>query len=92
MPGGAAFTLTVTGTNFASGATVNWNGTILTPTVVTPTQLTVTVPASAIASAGSESVSVTSGGVTSNTVSFTVSVHLREYIYLNGRVVAIETN
>jgi hypothetical protein len=47
--GGAAFTLTVNGTNFVSGATVYWNGTALATTYVSATQLTASVPAGLIA-------------------------------------------
>jgi len=72
--GGAAFTLTVNGTNFVNGATVNFgtNG-ALTPSSITSTQIQVTVPATDIASAGTKAVTVTSGGATSNSVNFTVN-------------------
>jgi hypothetical protein len=70
--GGPGFTLTVNGTGFSSGATVNFNGTTLSTTVANPTQLTAAVSASLISSAGSFPVSVTSGGLTSNSVTFTV--------------------
>ena len=63
--GAAAFTLTVNGTNFVSGATVNWGGTALTTTYVSPSQLTASVPASLIATAGAVSVTVTTSGGTS---------------------------
>jgi len=56
--GGPTFTLTVNGTNFSSGATVQWNGTALTTSFVSSTQLTATVPASLIASAGTAVVAV----------------------------------
>jgi len=71
--GGTAFTLTVTGTGFRSGAVVDWNTTALTTSFSSATQLTASVPASLIATAGTASVSVKSGGVTSNTSTFTVS-------------------
>jgi hypothetical protein len=67
-PGGAGFTLTLNGTGFVSGATINWNGTALTTTVVSGSQLTATVPAGNIATAGSAWVTVTNpapGGGTS---------------------------
>ncbi len=59
--GGAAFTLTVNGTNFGSKAVVNWNGSAQTSntTFVSASQLTVAVPASAIMTAGTVSVTVT---------------------------------
>ena len=57
-PGGAAFTLTVTGTGFVPGATVNWNGAPLATAYVSPTQVTASVPANLIAVAGTASVTV----------------------------------
>jgi IPT/TIG domain len=71
--GGGAFTLTVNGTGFASGAGVLWNTNSLTTSFKNATQVTASVPASLIASAGTASISVKSGGVTSNSVSFTVN-------------------
>lgn len=71
--GSSTFTLTVNGSNFASGATVQWNGTNLPTTFVSSTQLTTSVSASLIASAGTASVTVSSGGQTSPSVSFTIS-------------------
>jgi hypothetical protein len=59
--GGAAFTLTVNGTNFGTKAVVSWNGTAQTAntTYVSGNQLMVAVPASAIATAGTITVTVT---------------------------------
>ena len=59
--GGAAFMLTVNGTNFGSKAIVNWNGVAQTAntTYVSGSQLTVAVPASAIAASGTISITVT---------------------------------
>jgi hypothetical protein len=59
--GGAAFTLTVNGTNFASKAVVNWNGAAQTTntTFVSASQLMVSVPATAIATAGTIQITVT---------------------------------
>jgi Pro-kumamolisin, activation domain/Bacterial Ig-like domain (group 3) len=75
--GGAAFTLTISGTNFVAGATVNFGANAaLTPTSITATQIQVTVPASYIAAAGSPGVTVTNptpGGGASNSVAFTVN-------------------
>ncbi|HEY6369735.1 MAG TPA: IPT/TIG domain-containing protein [Candidatus Sulfotelmatobacter sp.] len=86
--GGAAFTLTINGTNFAAKAVVNWNGTAQTAntTFVSSNQLMVAVPASAIMTPATISVTVTnpatagsgmygSGGTlaeTSTAMSFTV--------------------
>jgi uncharacterized protein (TIGR03437 family) len=74
--GGAAFSLTVNGSNFINGSTVRWNGNARTTTFVSATQLTAAIPASDIASAGTASVTVvtaTPGGGTSNAVSFTIN-------------------
>lgn len=59
--GGAAFTLTVTGTNFTPGSVVVWNGTNQMTTYVSPTQLTVQITAPDIAAAGSATVFVFNG-------------------------------
>ncbi len=62
LPGAAAFTLTVNGTGFVSGAVVNWKvGTTTTPlatTLVSATQVTAEVPASLVATAATASVTV----------------------------------
>ncbi|HVN17294.1 MAG TPA: FG-GAP-like repeat-containing protein [Dongiaceae bacterium] len=74
--GGAEFTLTVNGTGFVSGATVNWNGNALTTTFVNQGQLTATVPGADIAASATASITVTNpapGGGVSNTVPFTVT-------------------
>lgn len=71
--GGAAFTLTVNGSNFASGATVQWNGTSLATTVVSSTQLTASVSANLIGSPGTASITVSSGGQTSAPATFTIN-------------------
>ena len=61
--GGAAFTLTVTGSNFGSKAMVNWNGVPQTSTTfVSATEVTVAVPASAIMAAGTVQITVTNPG------------------------------
>ncbi len=71
--GGLAFTLTVNGNNFLSGASVQWNGSGLSTTFVNAGQLTAAVPASLIATAGSAMITVVSGGITSNSLSFPVN-------------------
>jgi sugar lactone lactonase YvrE len=72
-PGAAAFTLSVNGTGFISGAIVDWNGTALATTFVSATQLTASVPAALIASAGMATVTVVNpGAVTSGGVGFTI--------------------
>ena len=74
--GGAAFTLTVSGTNFVKGAIVNWNGAPLATAFVSATQLTAAVPAVDLESAGVVPVTVTNaapGGGPSAAATFTVS-------------------
>ncbi len=71
--GGAAFTLTINGTNFTSNSTAQWGGTALTTTYGSATQLTAAVPASLIATAGSASVTVTAAGATSSAATFTIT-------------------
>ncbi|HXJ94619.1 MAG TPA: choice-of-anchor D domain-containing protein [Terriglobia bacterium] len=68
-PGGSGFTLVAHGTEFASGATLNWNGSPLVTTVASESQLQATVPAADIASAGTAVITVRNpspGGGTSN--------------------------
>ncbi|MGB6484063.1 MAG: putative Ig domain-containing protein [Candidatus Acidiferrales bacterium] len=74
--GGSAFTLTVDGTGFVSGATIDFNGVPLSTTFVSGAQLTAAVPASDIASAGTASITVVNpapGGGNSNAVYFPVA-------------------
>ncbi len=73
--GGAAFTLTVSGSGFVSSSTVYWGSTALTTTYVSATSLTAQVPATDIASAGTTAITVqtpTPGGGTSNSLQFEV--------------------
>ncbi len=74
--GTGALTLTVNGSNFVSGATVNWAGSARTTTYVSGTKLTASLTSSDVASAGSFSVTVTNptpGGGTSSAATFTVN-------------------
>ncbi|HPH83535.1 MAG TPA: hypothetical protein PL185_13240 [Flavobacteriales bacterium] len=76
VAGSAAFTLTVTGSNFVNGSTVTWNGTSLTTIFNNSTQLSATVSAALVATAGSASVAVVTpapGGGTSTSASFTIT-------------------
>src|SRR5262245_4769984 len=76
MAGGPAFTLTVTGTGFINGATVQWNGSARTTTFSSATQLTAAIPATDIAAAGTASVTVVNpgpSGKTSNALSFSIT-------------------
>ncbi|HTT32335.1 MAG TPA: hypothetical protein VMH48_01925, partial [Methylomirabilota bacterium] len=81
VPGGAAFTLTVNGTNFVSSSVVNFivgAGTAKaeTTTFVSATQLTAAIPASDVSSAGTANVTVTNpspgGGTTATNSSLTI--------------------
>ena len=69
LPGGGAYTLTVRGSGFVSGSTVNWNGGGLATTFVSSSVLTALVPASNLATPSTATITVTSpapGGGTSN--------------------------
>jgi hypothetical protein len=75
--GGAAFTLTVNGSNFVSASSVQWNGSNLATTYMNAAKLTATVPASDIASAGSAQITVFNpapAGGTSNALSLLIAV------------------
>jgi hypothetical protein len=68
LPGSAAFTLTVNGTGFVSGAKVYWNGSPRTTAFLSAAQLTAAISASDVATATSGSVTVHNpGGTISNT-------------------------
>src|SRR5256885_2059590 len=72
----SAFTLTVTGTGFVSGSSIEWNGTALTTSFVSSTQLQTQVPSAKLASAGTVSVTVSSpvpGGGRSKGINFVIS-------------------
>ncbi len=77
--GGAAFTLTLTGTNFISSSLVRWNGADRTTTFDSATQLRAQINASDIASAGTAQVTVFNpassggGGGTSSAQTFTIT-------------------
>jgi hypothetical protein len=75
--GGAAFTLTVTGSGFASNSTVYWGTTALVTTYGTATQLTAQVPATDIAAGGTTAAitvqTPSPGGGTSNPFQFEVN-------------------
>jgi hypothetical protein len=64
--GGAAFTMTVNGSNFGTKAVVNWNGAAQTAntTYVTGNQLMVAIPAAMIANSGTVQVTVTNPATT----------------------------
>ena len=73
---GAAFTLTINGTNFVASSMVNFGGAAPTATFVNSTQLTAAIPAASIASTGMLAVTVTNpapGGGTSKAIIFTIT-------------------
>ena len=73
--GGPAFTLSLLGSNFISGSSVQWNGSTLPTAVVNSTLVTATVPASAVAGTGPDAITVLNpgpGGGTSNSLNFAV--------------------
>lgn len=72
--GGAGFTLTINGANFAATSTVNFGGAAPATTFVNSTQLTAAISSAAIASAGTAAVTVTNrGGQSSNAINFTIT-------------------
>jgi hypothetical protein len=76
VAGGAAVTISATGSGFVSGSTIDWNGSALPSTFVSASQLTATLPASVLATAGTGRVTVASpapGGGASATIIFTIN-------------------
>lgn len=74
--GSASLSLTVYGTGFTSGSTVDWNGTALATTYVSSYSLQTTVPAPLLAQAGTARVTVVDpapGGGVSNVYFFSVA-------------------
>ncbi len=76
IAGGPAFTVTVTGSNFISSSTVEWNGSARPTTFASGTSLQASITAADIATAGTASVTVSSpapGGGTSSALTFTIN-------------------
>lgn len=74
-PGSAQFTLTINGSSFVSGATVNWNGAARAMNFVSNNQLTATISAADVMTGGTASVTVVNpgpGGGTSVASTFTI--------------------
>jgi 6-phosphogluconolactonase len=73
--GNGTFTLTINGTNFVAGSTVNFGGAAPVTTFVNSMQLTAIIPAASIASTGILGVTVTNPapGGPSNLVDFTIT-------------------
>jgi 6-phosphogluconolactonase (cycloisomerase 2 family) len=75
--GGAAFTLTVNGSNFVTGSVVQWNGSDRPTAFISASQVSAQVPASDIAVAGTAAITVFNpapGGGSSNSLTFTIGV------------------
>src|SRR5262249_32164748 len=73
--GGAAFTLSATGTGFVAGSVVRWNGADRPTTFVSGTQLNAAIPASDLAVTATAEVTVCTparGGGTSSPLPFTI--------------------
>ena len=67
VAGGSSFTLTVNGSGFVNGSTINWNGASYTTVFISAAQLTASIPAAGIVLAGTVPVTVftpTPGGGT----------------------------
>ena len=74
--GGAAYTLTVTGSHFVNGSQIRWNGAARATTFVSSGQLQAVITASDIAATGTASVTVVHpalAGGTSNALPFTIT-------------------
>jgi uncharacterized protein (TIGR03437 family) len=72
--GSAAFTLAVSGSNFTSGAIVQWNGTSLASNIVSSTQLTAQVPANLLLLSGTVLITVVEPGLpVSNALNFSIN-------------------
>lgn len=77
-PGGTAFTLTVNGTGFVSGATIDWNGSPRMTTFISGSQLSAAINAADVAVAATVSVTVVNpppGGGRSNPSFFSVTTN-----------------
>jgi hypothetical protein len=72
-PGSPALTVTVTGSGFASDATVLWNGLARPTSFISATQLTVAISATDLATSGTTQVTVSSGGTVSPALPFFIS-------------------
>jgi hypothetical protein len=74
--GGAAFTMTLTGTNFISSSVANFKGSPRVTTFVSATQLTAAITAADIAASGTAAITVvtpTPGGGTTGAVNLTIT-------------------
>lgn len=72
LAGGGAFSLRVTGANFASGTVIQWNGSSLATTFTNSRELTASVPASLLGAAGDAKVTVAFGQFSSDPAAFSI--------------------
>ena len=87
--------VTLTGTDFATGATVNVGGTLITvtnTTVVSSTQIAATFAIAANAALGATNISVTTSGVTTNTVPFTIRPALAVVSTIPANAIGVALN
>jgi hypothetical protein len=83
--GSGALTLTISGSGFVAGATVQFGGTTLVPSLTSSGQIVVTIPAELLAAVGTFDVTVSNpdpGGSLSNAVPFRVAQLARVYLAL----------
>ena len=84
--GNSSFAITVIGTGFANGATIDWGGTSLTTTYVSSTELRATVSAALVASTGTAQVTVVNaasqGGTTSAPTVVTITPPSKDAVAL----------
>ena len=86
-PGASGFTLSVSGTGFVSGATIDFNGAPLATMLVNSEHLTGTVPSADIASAGTAAVTVVNpgpGGGASNVAYFQIAAPEASVTFANA--------
>ena len=76
VAGSSSFTLTVNGSGFVNGSTINWNGASYTTVFISAAQLTASIPAAGIVLAGTVPVTVftpTPGGGSSISINFIIT-------------------
>jgi hypothetical protein len=94
-PGSAPFTLTVTGSNFARGAMVQWNGSSRVTTFVSSTKLTAKILATDVATAGTASIKVVNGTIgqpISNIVYFPVVLPVPQVAFVQTNTLSLGGN
>ncbi|RNI29118.1 MBG domain-containing protein [Rufibacter latericius] len=93
--GEAAFTLTVSGSNFINGSIIHVNGIAKGTEFVNSTQLTTSIPASDLTTAGVKKVTVVTsspGGGISNELDFTVNQAQPSITWIDAGIISYGTN